>query len=415
MRHLLAMLIFLNIASCHHTNTIVDPTTSFTNLTKGIWRGVLNIGSVEAPLEIPFNFEVLSNEKIVIHNGEEHIEVTDIELDSNYVSIKMPVFGSEFKLTSKNNEWEGAWHNYNKQDYSIPFHAVFNNNQRFKGVDNQKVTGLAKRWQVTFSPDTEDSYPAIGLFEVQESGRTTGTFLTETGDYRYLEGFFDGQKLQLSCFDGAHAFLFHADLQADGSLKGDFWSGNHWHEPWQAKPSEQFELRAMEKLTFLKDGYDKFSFKFPDVNGKMVSLEDELFKNKAVIVQITGSWCPNCMDETRFLVDVYNKYHNKGLEIIAIDFEAINDFEVFKKNEERLREHLGLNFSMVFGGSAKKNDAAQTLPMLNHIMSYPTTIFIDKTNKVREIHTGFSGPGTGALYQAYTEKTMKLVETLVSE
>lgn len=413
MRRLLAMLLFLNIASCHHTNTIVDSSTSIIKLTQGIWRGVLNIGSVESPLEIPFNFEVVNNDKIIIHNGEEHIEVTDIELDSNFISIKMPVFGSEFKLINKNQKWEGAWHNYNKQNYSIPFHAVANTNQRFKFEDNKKQTGLAKRWQVTFSPNTEDSYPAIGLFEVQNNGKTTGTFLTETGDYRYLEGFFDGKQLRLSCFDGAHAFLFHAELQADGSLRGDFWSGNHWHEPWQAKPSENFELRAMEKLTFLKEGYDKLAFQFPDSNGDTISLEDERFKNKAVIVQITGSWCPNCMDETRFLVDVYKNYKDKGLEIIAIDFEAINDFNVFKANEARLREHLGLNFPMVFGGSAKKNEAAQTLPMLNHIMSYPTTIFIDKTGKVREIHTGFSGPGTGTLYQSYTQKTTKLVEALL--
>ena len=58
-------------------------------------------------------------------------------------------------------------------------------------------------------------------------GRVTGTFLTETGDYRYLEGVVDGDSLKLSCFDGSHAFLFHAALDQD-SFRGRFWSGTHW-------------------------------------------------------------------------------------------------------------------------------------------------------------------------------------------
>lgn len=411
---LLMSILLLNLFSCS-SPIEQSPPDAILSLTKGIWRGALNIGNTEQPLEIPFNFEVISDDKIVIHNGNEQIEVTDIELNDQSISIKMPVFGSEFKLVNNNQNWEGEWHNYNKKDYAIPFTASNKQTARFVAATPAADLQLKKRWKVTFSPDTEDSYPAIGLFDIHENGKATGTFLTETGDYRYLEGIFDGQRLHLSCFDGAHAFLFHATLQEDGSLKGDFWSGNHWHEPWSAVPNDDFELTKMDELTYLKEGYDKLAFSFPDANGNMISLEDERFQGKPTIVQITGSWCPNCMDETRFLVDVYNKYHEQGLEIIAIDYEVIDDFEAFKKSEKRIQKYLKVNYPIVFGGQAKKSEAAKTLPMLNHILSYPTAIFIDKMGEVREIHTGFSGPGTGDLYQKYVDKTIKLVETLVAE
>jgi thiol-disulfide isomerase/thioredoxin len=420
MKHFLYFIIcsLLGFYACSPpTNTNLD-SQSIIQLTEGLWRGVLDIGNDTNPLELPFNFEVVSNKKIVIHNGDEHIEVTDINYDEkdNSFSIKMPVFGSEFKLVNHQNRWEGEWHNYNKKDYKIPFKAVNNNPVRFQGVSASGTTSqFKKRWKVTFSPDTEDSYPAIGLFNVLDDGTVTGTFLTQTGDYRYLEGGLNGKELNLSCFDGAHAFLFKATIQEDGSLKGDFWSGKHWHEPWVATPDESFELLPMDKLTYLKKGYDKLAFRFPTINGDTLSLEDARFQGKPTIVQITGSWCPNCMDETRFLVDVYKEYKSKGLEIIAIDYEVVNDFEIFQKNASRIKDHLKIDYPVVFGGPAKKSEAVKTLPMLNHIMSYPTAIFIDKNGKIREIHTGFSGPGTGDLYQEYVDKTITLVEQMIAE
>ena len=400
--------------SCTTPDGKLATTESIVKLTEGVWRGALNIGKDKNILEVPFNFEVTGDDKVIIYNGEERIEVTDISIDSNQISIKMPVFGSEFRLSKKNDSLEGFWYNYNKKNYRIPFKAETNNKTRFPKNTTRTNFKLAKRWKVTFSPNTDNSYPAIGMFESNNEGKVTGTFMTETGDYRYLEGIFDGQHLNLSCFDGAHAFLFRAEIQKDGKLSGDFWSGKHWHEKWEAIPDAHFQLTEMDKLTYLKEGYDKLSFSFPDSEGRMVSLSDEQFRGKAVIVQITGSWCPNCMDETRFLVDMYNKYHEKGLEIVAIDYEKTDNIEVFKSSKQRMEEDLGLKYTMLFGGKAKKSEAIKTWPMLNHLMSYPTTIYIDRAGDVQKIHTGFSGPGTGAVYKEYVEKTTALIRTLVS-
>jgi len=174
----------MNITSCSTSDSVDLKKGSTLELTTGIWRGTLDISNNDQPLELPFNFEVISNDKILIHNGEERIEVTDILIDKHSLSIKMPVFGSEFKLSNKNEIWKGEWHNYNKKNYKLPFRAIADNSLRFEQNTTRSTQKLAKRWKVTFSPNTDDAYPAIGLFETKEDGTVTGTFLTETGDYR---------------------------------------------------------------------------------------------------------------------------------------------------------------------------------------------------------------------------------------
>jgi thiol-disulfide isomerase/thioredoxin len=110
---------------------------------------------------------------------------------------------------------------------------------------------------------------------------------------------------------------------------------------------------------------------------------------------------------------MYQKYKNKGLEIIAIDYEIRNDSEVFKRNISKMKKDLNIEYPIVFGGSSKKSESSKTLPMLNQILSYPTTIFIDKKGNIKKIETGFSGPGTGTIYDEYKRKTTEFIETLL--
>lgn len=66
---------------------------------------------------------------------------------------------------------------------------------------------------------------------------------------------------------------------------------------------------------------EKIDFSFPDAYGKKHSLSDSKYKGKAVIVQIFGSWCPNCVDEMNFLIPWYKSNSKRGVEIIALAFE----------------------------------------------------------------------------------------------
>ena len=248
-----------------------------------------------------------------------------------------------------------------------------------------------------------------------EGQQVQGTFLTETGDYRFLEGVVDGSTLKLSCFDGEHAFLFIADLSGGDSLSGTFWSGNHWEEPWWAVTDPEAELRDPTELTYLRKGFENFSFSFPDLNGDPVSLNDERYQGKVVIVQIMGSWCPNCLDETKLYKKWYDRYQEQGLEIIGLAFErSQGDMALARQNVQRLKDKLGLEYKILIAAADHDKDAAdKALPMLNHVLSYPTSIFIDREGQVRKIHTGFNGPGTGVYYSRFVEEYEAFLEKLL--
>ena len=378
-------------------------------LKEGTWRAVLKI---KEDIELPFNFQITKNAELIIQNAEEKIVVKDIVYNGSNVSIYFPVFSTYVEAVIKDNNLEGYWINPEKKDYKIPFFAQHGRNERFAAAEKTALADVNGKWEVTFSPGTENEYKAIGLFK-QQNHKVTGTFLTETGDYRFLEGQMEEGSLKLSCFDAAHAFLFTANVKKNSIFNGIFYSGKHWNESWIAVRNDNFVLSDSDTLTYLTKGYEKFDFNFPDEKGKITSLSDADYKNKAIIVQIMGSWCPNCMDESVYLSEVYSKYKSKGLEIIAIDYEIRNDFEVFKRNVARMKEDLGINYKIVFGGTSKKSEAAKTLPMLNHIMSYPTTIFIDRKGKIKKIQTGFNGPGTGRIYEDYKKSTNKLIEKIL--
>lgn len=144
-----------------------------------------------------------------------------------------------------------------------------------------------------------EQYNAVGIFE-QDGDKLSGTFLTPTGDYRYLDGHIDDNTLQLSAFDGEHAFfLFKAEL-TEKDQQGIFRSGRSKSEKWTAQRDFTASLPDANSLTYLKEGYDRLEFNFPDPEGNTVSLSDPRYQAKVVIVHLFGSWCPNCMDETHF-------------------------------------------------------------------------------------------------------------------
>jgi thiol-disulfide isomerase/thioredoxin len=298
-------------------------------------------------------------------------------------------------------------------DHKLPFTARAGEFPRFPQVSPARMDPSGT-WEVHFSPNSADSYPAIGLFERQENGTVTGTFLTETGDYRYLEGSVSGDSLRLSCFDGSHAFLFTALLQGD-SLKGAFHSGNHWQEPWVAVRNPDFKLRDPDSLTFLREGYDMVDFRFPSIDGGSISPNDPPYKGSVRVVQIMGSWCPNCVDETRLLNDLHGKHRSEGLHVISVAFERYQDTARAIAGLRHFRDVLKVDYPILYGGMAGKGEAAERLPFLNHVMSYPTLIIIDHKGSVRRIRTGIYGPSTGAHYEHHKRSLEVFIQGLLNE
>lgn len=384
-------------------------------LALGEWKGEMSL--LEDQI-LPFNFQLNEDEngslRMIARNATEEVVFDEIEINNDSIMIPMDVFDGFIAAKYSENVIEGLFVD-EPRDRQVPFKATFGLQPRFGKTAPSKVD-VSGIWEVVFDFDNEDGgYPAKGILS-QVGDEVSGTFRTTTGDYRYLEGIVEDEQLKLSTFDGAHAFLFIADV-TDSTLNGKFYSGAHSIEKFISKRNEAYELPDANSLTFLKEGYDKFDFSFPDTNGNMVGLSDGNFKDKVVLVQLMGTWCPNCLDETRFYVDYLRRHPNQNLEFVALAFEYAKTEEqaINKLNRFVSRENLDYPLLLAQYGGADKSEANEKLPMLNHVLSYPTTIYIDKKGEVRKIHTGFSGPATGDKYEEFKAEFSNSLEELLAE
>lgn len=402
MRQLLVILILFSVLSCQNNDTEF--------LTFGNYRGELKVSDTQ---KLPFAFNVKDANTLEIYNADEVITVDEITYKNDSVYIKLPVFEGLLIAKIKDQTLNGRFVVEEKGREQA--FTAYKSQTRFDNTAKaeKNITG---EWETVFSPNTEaDKYVAKGIFK-QKENKVTGTFLTETGDYRYLEGVINGDQLQLSTFDGAHAFLFTGTV-TDSTINGQFYSGNHWKEPFIAKRNANYQLASANNLTYLKDGYDTLAFSFPDADGKLVSLTDDRFKNKVVVVQIMGTWCPNCLDESKFYTQYYNANKDKDIQFVALAFEYAKTEAKAFSFINRLKDRLDITYPILLAqtGSTNKSEANQKLPMLNHVLSYPTSIFIDKTGKVRKIHTGFNGPATGEKYTEFKTEFNAFMAMLLAE
>lgn len=403
MRKLLGVLVITLILSCKDKST-----QEF--LSHGNYRAELQINDTEV---LPFTFTVNEANMLTVFNADEQISVDEITYKNDSVFINMPVFEALLAASINNGRLNGNFIVAGK-GRTVPFKAE-KKETRFD-VTAKAETNITGSWETVFSPNIEeDAYIAKGVFK-QNGNQVTGTFRTETGDYRFLEGIVNGNDLKLSTFDGAHAFLFTGKI-TDSIINGYFYSGSHWKEPFIAKRNETYELPKANDLTFLKEGYENLAFSFPDANGNQVSLSDTRFKDKVVLVQIMGTWCPNCLDESTYYSQFYKDNKEKGVEIVALAFEYAKTSEKAFTSIKRLQDRIGITYPILLAqtGTTSKEKAQEKLPMLNHVLSYPTTVFIDKKGKVRKIHTGFNGPATGDKFTEFKDDFTAFVGALLEE
>ena len=377
----------------------------------GIWRGEITIQDNQ----IPFNFEVDKNEgaySMTLINGLEKLEIDDIDILEDSIFFDMHIFDISVKAKIYEDSLVGSYIKNYADNYILPFKAMHGMKGRFDGVQSSNL--FDGTWETTFKNDEGKETSAIGVFKT-EGELLRGTFLSKTGDYRFLDGYTIKDTMFLYTFDGNHLYKFKVIKKNDTILNGEFWSGKTSYKTFISVKNDTAKLPDANSLTFLKEGYDNITFTFPDLDGKPTSLEDEQYKNKIVILQILGTWCPNCMDETRFLSDWYLKNKSRGVEIIGLAYEVKPEFEYARERVLTMKEKLNVPYDFLIAGTSSTKSASESLPMLNKVMSFPTTIIIDRKGIVRRIHTGFSGPATGEYYEEYVDDFNQFMKELINE
>ncbi|MFN3190825.1 MAG: TlpA disulfide reductase family protein [Aureliella sp.] len=351
-------------------------------------------------------------------NGPERIPVT-VRKDKSSFALDFPHFASEIvfemdvgklmRRTQRDELISGMWTKRRgpDQDAKVPCQLRKVVTRRWESPEP-----FLGRWSVSFA-DSDDL--AVGVFERFRGKEVLGTFLTTTGDYRYLHGGVLNGRLRLTCFDGAHAFLFHSGIAADGVLSGEFYSGNWYRDTWTATRDENARLPDAFQQTSLAGSENLAGLEFPDAEGRPHELSELAKQGTVTLVEVFGTWCPNCHDEAAYLKELRGKYGGKGLQVVGLAFELSGDFEKDALQVQRYRDRFGIDYPILIAGTSDKALASKQFPIVDRIRSYPTTLFVDRNGKIRAVYTGFSGPATGKAHVRLRGAFEALIDKLMQE
>ena len=401
------------VAFLFFSGSIVSCQPSTKPLQQGLWRGGFTVGENE----IPFLFEAVGQtaelSSVFLINGSDRFQLKNVSYKNDSVFIPIDLYDAVLQAKMLDHAIQGRLvKSGTAPDKGIPFTAKYGLAPRFAVKPEKPAVSLNGTWDIVIGTG-ESAEKTVGNFD-QKEALLTGSILTTTGDYRFLEGDVYGKKFEMSTFGGSTPYLVKGEFSSDSIFTGEFITPRS-KQPMEGRRNATANLPDAYQVTHLKDGFTTIDFTFPNLEGQKISLNDAKYKGKVVVVTILGSWCPNCLDENAFLAGWYKENSKRGVEIIGLGFERKNDFEFAKKTLGNLKNRLNIGYEILFAGQSGKDNASKALPQLNGIASFPTTIFIDKKGKVRKVHSGFNGPATGKFYDEFKTEFNGLIDQLVAE
>src|SRR5204863_5262503 len=142
-----------------------------------------------------------------------------------------------------------------------------------------------------------------------------------------------------------------------------------------AKAKDAYRERLKKEVDdmFAESKPFDFEFELTDIEGNAIAKAD--FKGKVLILDVWGTWCPPCRAEIPHFVALVKNYKEKGLEIVGLNSEGGDDEADLKKVQEFHKEN-GMNYRCAL---IKKD----TLDQIPDMQGFPTTLFLDRTGKIR--------------------------------
>ena len=376
----------------------------------GLWDATITFNGQD----IPFRLQIAgdgSNIQGWLFNGEDKVVASGGSFQNGSLVLNFDSYAAKLEAKLQDGALVGQYGPMLKKTYPVAAHR--HQAAAKSTASAPSVNGL---WEVGVkSAKGEQAWRLI--VQQKSASDVSAAILRVDGDTGALTGSYKDGKFVLSHFSGGRPALMILTPSSDGTLAIDM-TDLHGKSQLTATRPDVARAKGLppptdpDHHTTVKDASEPFRFSFPDLNGKIVSNTDARLQGKVVLVNITGSWCPNCHDEAPFLAELYRKYRSQGLEVIALSFEEDDQL----KNPARLRAFMkeyGIDYTVLLGGTPDDRDAKLTQPV--NLNSWPTTFFLGRDGRVRFVHAGFPGPASGELYRQATHEFYSQVESLLAE
>src|SRR6202453_2832737 len=379
---------------------------------------------------IPFRLDISGSGNQVVgtlHNGGADVETTtSATVENGAVKLNFEHYLTSIEASLKDGELDGKIVVTRRSainitpgklaeapaDASIVFHA-----KRYVAPTSAAVANVPNIdgvWEMPHdSPKGEKSWRLI----VQQKGaEIETTVLRVDGDTGGLTGSWQDGKFVASHFDGARPGLIELTPQADGSLSVNLRAEPRnelltAYRPEVARAKGLPEPANYLTHTTVRNPNEVFAYSFRDVDGKVESNNDPKFKGKVVLAIVTGTWCPNCHDEAKYLVELYNKYHAKGLEIVALDFEEA-DQEASLTRVKAFIKQYDVPYTYLIAGTP--DEMWDKVPQAVNLNTWPATLFIGRDGRVKGTYSGFAASPSGVYNSELKSEFTSKIEQLLA-
>ena len=368
---------------------------------------------------IPFRLDVSGDGADLtgtLFNGEEKQTTTSAKIEGAALVLNFEHYLTKIIATNKDGKLDGRVQGRFEADREIadyPFQAAKYAPRTQSSADVPSIGGL---WEVPFdSPKGEKAW----RFIVRQSGsEISAAILRVDGDTGALTGTYQDGKFYLSHFDGSRPLVLEVTPTREGTLelqqRGGFAVKNKLiaYRPEQARAKGLPEPASFTGHTTVRDPNERFAFSFPDVNGKTVSNDDPRFKGKVYLAIVTGTWCPNCHDEAQYLVQLYRKYHDRGFEIVALDFEEPEQQESLARERAFVKKY-DVPYTYLIAGAP--TEMWEKVPQAVNLNTWPATFFVGRDGRVKKIHAGFAATASGDFNRQLKDEFTSTIEQLLAE
>lgn len=374
---------------------------------EGPWRAVLDLAG--GPLPFTIRIERAGRGwQGELCNRAKCQRFSEVRMAGDSVVLENADYAATMTAALRGDSMVGYYHNVGSNGpRTIPFRAA-----RGRRPVTRAPASLVGRWDATYFQDLGTS-PRVLEFRNGPEG-IEGTLISSTSDYGPFSGTASADSFAIGYFDGSFVYMLTGRLQGD-TLRGIFHAGLRTQTRWQAVRSTGApHLKPPTEITSA-DTTEPFRFRFPDLRGRLVGNDDPRFKGKVVLVDIFGTWCPTCHEGTPGLLDLYNRYRGRGLEMVGLAFEVTGDTAVDAPLVRRYRDKFRIPFPLLLAGTSDAEGIEAAVPQLREAGAFPTIVFLGRDGRVRRIHAGFHGVATGEQHQRQVREFEEEIERLLDE